>query len=280
MNRNNKSNKWKICRPEHDKEEEQRYLKLLQNHFDGVSTYEKHPDAMMNIIFTESYQKILGPNYNKRRIGKRKEKQIKALLLERMKNKYGRWINILNFKFKNSNVAVYETNFNRVYRIKNTGILYGSPSNHLCGNIFYTSHCLERFEERVPPEHYFPVINELHRIYKTEPTSADIIVALVLCSNLEYALKDQFCYLNVRVGVLVLEILDNLFIAKTFLTEDMLKDDLQWYFPLMKDGRRDLKSFEELIEKERIKIAAPKFLLEELAEKFLDYSMSQEELYD
>jgi hypothetical protein len=272
MKKEPRSNKWRIERPDCDKEEEQNYLELLQKHFPGVSTFEKHPDAMLNIIFTETYEKVLGPNYSKTRIGKRKEKQIKKILLERMRNKYGRWINILCFEFKNPGHARYDTNFNRVYRIKNVGILYGSPSNYLCGNIFLTSHCLERFEERTSPCYYSPITNQLTELYKTEPTSADIIVALILNSNMEYALKDEFCYLNIRIGVLVIENLGDVFIAKTFLTDDMIANNLQWYLPLIEDSKKDINSFIEFLELETIKIKKPIFLLEEIANVLLNIS--------
>lgn len=276
MKTNSYSHKWQICRPDCDKEEEQNYLELLQKHFPDVSTFEKHPDAMLNLIFTEVYEKILGPNYSKKRVSKRKEKIIKNKLIERMRNKYGRWINILSFEFKTPAYARYDTNFNRAYRIKNMGILYGSPSQHLCGNIFLTSHSLERFEERLDPQCYAPITNELINLYKTEPTSADVLVALILTSNMEYALKDNFCYLNIRVGVLVLENLGDIFIAKTFLTDEMIADNLQWYLPLRKNKNIRLSSFVEFLELEKIKIERPIFLREEIAEMLLNFLTDKE----
>lgn len=264
---------WRIHRP--NKKEEKVYLELLQKHFRDVSTFEKHPDAMLNIIFTKIYNRILGEDYNKKRVSKRKEKKIRDELLTIMRKKYGRWINLFNFSFKTPHNAVYQTNFNRVYKIKKIGTLYGSPSNNMCGNVFYTSHCLERFEERVDSDCYNPLTINLRREYKAEPTCADIIIRLVLSSNLEYALKDEFCYLNIHVGAIVLENLGDVFIAKTFLSPEMLKD-LQWYLPLIKKEEYNFNSFGEVLKKENIKIKEPKFLNKEITEKLLELLLSKE----
>jgi len=265
---------WQVKRDKGNKFEEEYYLELLKSHFDDVTTFEKHPDAMLNILFTQTYDEVLGPNFNKKRISKRKEKLIKEKLISRLRNKYGRWINLTNFKFKSPHNLVYSTNFNRVYKVKSSGILYGSPSQNICGNMFYTSHCLERFEERVPPLHYSPLIEDFQRIQKNEPTSADIVAGLVVASNMEYAIKPNFCYLNVRVGVLVIENFGDLFIAKTFLTPDML-NDLEWFQPLSRT-KRDLNTFADFLKLESIKIKEPQFLRGEITEYLLQNFLEKE----
>jgi len=264
------------------KEEENYYLKLLKKHFgkDNVSTFEEHPDAMISIIWSRTFDEICGKNYQKKRIPQRKQKAIKEKILQKLRSKYGRWINLTNIKFKGVGNASYQTNFNRVYKIKNSGILYGSPNRGSCGNIFVTSHCIERLEERVDPRAYSPLTEDLKRIYKTDPTSADILVGLILNSNKEYAMKDGYCYLNIRMGVLALEDLGDIFIAKTFLTPDMLKE-MEWCQPLI-DPEIDIKidSFADLLKLDTIKIREPKFFEQELAETFFKLLLSEEIDYE
>lgn len=244
------------------KAEEEKYLKILNKHFKTM-TCEKHPNAMLNIIFTDAYDKILGKNFKKQRISKKKGKKLRNEILRRLRTKYGRWINLTNFKAKDPGSITFQTNFNRVYRVEDQGILYGSPSEMVCDGIFYTSHCLERFEERADSQLYEPVTNEMKGIYGTEPTSADIMIGLVMSSNYEYGRWREFCYLNVRVGALVLEDLGDVFIAKTFLTPDMLHSEMKWYQPII-DPEEHINSFQELINLDSTNISEPTFIHDEL----------------
>lgn len=278
-----------IKRSETSQQEEKKYLDILKKHFDAV-TCEKHPDAMLNIIFTDAYNKVLGKDYRKERISKRKQKKLREEIINRLRRKYGRWINLTNFKAKNPYKISFQTNFNRVYRIKNVGILYGSPSEIVCEGIFYTSHCLERFEERAKPELYENVTNTLKHLYKTEPTSADILMGLILTSDYEYGkwkstvygTEKKFYYLNVSVGALALEDLGDVFIAKTFLTPDMLHPKMKWLKPLLNEDEDEEKitSFKELINLGTIKIDKPQFISDEIIKNIIDDLFNMEEELD
>jgi len=250
-----------------DKEEEQIYLSLLNHHFEAV-TAEEYPDAIMNIIFREAYENVLGPFFRKKRVSRRKALKIKEYILKKLRGKYGRWINLTNFKIKDVDRIIFMTNFNRVYNVKDHGKLYGSPSHTICGNIFYTTHSIERFEERVPPFLYDPVTEALRQCYKSAPTSADIMVGLVVKSNKEFGVWKDFKYLNLNVGALVLEDLGDLFIAKTFLTPNMLYEDMKWYRPVIKKDDT-FYSFADLLKHESNRIEKPDFLIDRLAE-YLD----------
>lgn len=252
------SGKSLIRRSQSSKEEEQKYLEILNKHFKTV-TCEKHPNAMLNIIFNNAYEKILGFDFKKKRISKRKEKKLKDEIISDLRRRYGRWINLTNFKAKSPDAILFQTNFNRVYKVENQGILYGSPSESICGGIFYTSHCLERFEERADTTVYTSVANEMKKLYKTEPTSADIIIGLIVASNLEYGKWREFRYLNIHTGALVIEDLNDVFIAKTFLTPDMLYKEMTWYQPLMTYDKK-ITSFQKLLNMDSIKIEKPLFI--------------------
>jgi len=258
-----------IHRHKTSEEEELRYLDILKKHFTTVF-HEKHPTAMLNLIFNDSYDKILGKNYRKQRISKRKTKKLRDEIVDRLRHKYGRWINLTNFKVKSPNDIRFITNFNRVYRIEGQGKLYGSPSELVCSGIFYTSHCLERFEERADPFLYANVIIALMEAYKTEPTSADNLVGLIMTSDYEYGRWKDFLYLNVGVGVLVLDDLGEIFIAKTFLTPDMLHPEMKWYQPLINENDdREITSFQELINKKSTLIDKPTFIHDSLIESMI-----------
>ena len=173
------------------------------------------------------------------------------------------------------------TNFNRVYNIKGRGghgKLYGSPSHTVCGNIFYTAHSIERFEERVPSFLYDPVTEILRQSYKSAPTSADIMVGLVVTSNKEFGVWKDFKYLNLNVGALVLEDLGDIFIAKTFLTPEMLYEDMKWYRPVVKKDDT-FHSFADLLKHESNIIEKPDFLIDRLAmdQEFTDKILNQKE---
>lgn len=247
-----------------DKEEEKMYLDLLNHHFDAV-TAEEYPDAIMNLIFREAYETVLGTYYRKQKVSKKKSQKIRDYVLNKLRRKYGRWINLTNFKIKDVDRCVFMTNFNRVYDVKGHGKLYGSPSQNICGNVFYTTHCLERFEERVPEYLYEPITKQLKKNYKADPTSADIIVALVVLSNKEFGVWKEFKYLNLDVGALVMEDLGDIFIAKTFLAPDMLNEEMRWYAPVVtKDDT--FNSFADLLKHKSERIEKPDFLIDRLAE--------------
>lgn len=263
-----------------DHSEEEKYLEILNKYFE-TETFEKHPDAMLNIMFTNTFDEVLGPNFFKSRISKRKEKKIKERLIKKLQSKYGRWINITNFKIKDIDHVRFLTNFNRVYKVKGLGILYGCPSERVCGGVFYTQHCLERFEERLDPVFYSPLALELKKSYGVEPTIADILVGMVMTSNFEYAQKDQFYYLNIRVGILVLKNFQDVFIVKTFLTPEMLQTPLEWFKPLLTQEQDHnpnnfFRSFSDMVNHESIKIQRPSFLLDEF-EEFLEVSLNRED---
>jgi len=252
-----------------DKREERLYLDLLSNHFDKVTTAEPHPDAIINLIFKDAFDKVLGMNYRKQSISLRKGLKIRNIILERLRKKYGPYINLTHFKIKDAENIRFSTNFNRVFNIKGLGRLYGSPSDLLCGNIFYTTHCLEQLEKRVPEYLYAPLAREIKEAYKMKPTIADIMIGMVMNSNLEYGIWEGFKYINLTYGALVLEDLNDIFIAKTFLTPDMIHRDMEWHAPLLKEGD-GFHSFGDVFKHDSIKISKPTFLIDVLNAIFGD----------
>ncbi|RLG45583.1 MAG: hypothetical protein DRN81_01310 [Thermoproteota archaeon] len=253
-------NKNKIKR---DKEVEQVYLALLNEHFETVSL-EKYNDAMMNLIFTEACEKTLGKNFRKQRISKRKEKKIKEYVENKLRHKYGKWVNMTDFKIKNISNIFFKTNLDRVFNVPGLGKLYGAYYRCCCGNIFFTEHCLERFEERANPLIYILLRRRMEEHLKGPATSVDILSGLLSASSLEYGRKDNYYHVNATVGILVVEDFGDVFIAKTFLSPDMIKP-VKWFKPDIYD-RETVSSFSDVINCKGEYIDNPQFI-EEMIQK-------------
>jgi hypothetical protein len=245
-------------RIQRNKECEEVYLSLLNNHFTTV-TYEKHPDAMMNIIFSGAREKILGKNFRKERISQRKAKKIEQEITTRLRNKYGKWVNMSFFKIKSVSQMQFITNLDKVFTVPDHGTLYGSVYHSSCGNIFFTSHALERFEQRVDKGRYNWFRTWIKGVQKSDPTSVDILCGMIQSSGFVYGRYGDFCHLNLTLGILVLEDLGDIFIAKTFLSPDMVKP-VKWYCPDIKAGDVDsINSFVDIMNFGCKPVDKPKF---------------------
>lgn len=245
-----------------DKEQEQVYLALLNEHFKTISL-EKYNDAMMNLIFSEACDKVLGKNFTKKRISKRKEKKIKEYVAERIRKKYGKWVNLINFKLKNPFHIQFQTNLDRVFTVTGHGKLFGASYHTACGNIFYTEHSLERFEERVDNNMYNFIMGRIKETAGSYPTTVDVLSMMIMGSPFEYGKIENHYHLNIMSGIVVMEDFGDVFIAKTFLAPNMVKS-VQWYRP---DIDIDMmKSFAEVIKSPCERIEKPTLLIEKSEE--------------
>jgi len=233
-----------------DKENEQVYLSLLNSHFKTV-TYEEHPDAMMNVIFTDARTKVLGKNFQKKRISQRKAKKIKEEVSNRLKRKYGKWVSLSHFKIKDVDTIAFQTNLDKVFKVPGYGALYGAYYRTACGNIFFSSHSLERFEERTE-QNVYEIVSDLFREgHKSEPTSVDILCGLIFMSTFVHGRINKYLHLALPTGILVLEDLGDIFVAKTFLSPEMIKE-CTWYKPDVDhtmQQRYESNSFADVINK-------------------------------
>lgn len=244
------------------------YLELLNKHF-KTEGFEKHPKAMMTLLFQRAQDTILGKNFNKKRISQRKQKKLYNYILTYLQNCYGKWINISDFKVKNLDRIRFSCNL--AYAYKNVlGVIY-APTGISARDILYTGHCLDRFEERANRDMLNSMIFYMDQIRHEKVNAADVLFILVDMSNFEYAFKDRFVFLSTHVGVLVLEDYDDLYIAKTFLSPEMADLTLQWYKPKLKPEEfytlwSNYKLLREIIAVERETIKAPVFGIESLVE--------------
>jgi len=182
--------------------------------------------------------------------------------LTRLRNCYGKYLNLTNFKAKDPYDIKFKTNFELVFKT-DFGLLYGCSQVGMWKTIFFTNHSYERFDERCR-EDIRNFLTEMCRdVIKTEPTTADIINLTVMSSvgNREYANKNKFYYLNIGAGFLVLEDYQDFFLAKTFLSPEMAPEDLEWHMPLLQsDSLSNFTSFRDLFNFNSIKIKKPEFL--------------------
>ena len=246
-------------------EQDKALLGMLNRSFRAVTT-EKYPKVMLSIILEESFTKIFGKNYNKNKIGQRKEKKYYAYVLNRLRSCYGKYINITNLKIKSSNTGFqfqFSTNFSRVYKT-DFGLLYGSTYTGLWSTFFYTYHCFQRFDERCDPSFRIILNRKVAGHLKTEPTTADIVMFMTMANRMEFAKDHPFYYLNIGTGILVLEIYKEFIVAKTYLCSEMIKKGIQWYRAELspeqaKRPSQFFTSFKDMMDFNPVKIENPTF---------------------
>lgn len=213
----------------YDDEWEKRCLGILNKEF-NARAIEKHPGAMISMEFDEAAKRVLGKDFSKQRISLRKQKALRAELVRRLQVRYGRFVNVQHFEPKGAGVR-FECNLTRCYTT-DQGRLYGSPEWCTCRDVFYTSHCFERFEERAHPEFIEEARQGWKKSHGGVPTAADILLTMVNAGDHVHAPGEGSAfYLNIGFGALVMDVHDEFCVAKTFLTPEMLSLDLEWFEP-------------------------------------------------
>lgn len=222
-------------------------LELLNSNF-KTCILEKHPYANMKSLITQASDKVLGKNFKGTKIGVKKQIKIHDIVLKQMHARYG---SLVNIKIMNIKKWSWATNLNQVYKTEH-GRLFGT---YLYDDFFFTSHSLDRWDERIDQEKfkYFSQFFKLR--YHTEATSMDKLIFTIQMPHQIGLKRNQpsFRYLNVNQGCVIIEILGGICIAKTFLSLDMVKDEkyISWFNydkPVMKDISECLTPSEDLLE--------------------------------
>jgi hypothetical protein len=220
-------------------------LEMLNRHFKTLP-YEKHPNAMLHFLFRNSFDKTFGKSFQKQRISKRKGLKFREHILKSLRSRYGSYINLTALKLKDPNHIYFACNLRDAYKT-DFGTLYGYHGYHstVGEDIYYTSHSFERFEERVDPKYLMIVSGIIKDKLDVQPTAADIIVMSLPIHNFFYAKeKCQFYHIDIGLGSLVLEDFKEFFVAKTFLSPDMVPKNLDWRCPELGDN---FKTFREVL---------------------------------
>jgi len=190
--------------------------------------FEKYPEATIIYMLNECLDEVLGKDYTKQRISKRKEKILYDRFLGKIQCKFGPWVNIHNFKIKGYDVF-FNTNAAGIYN-NEKGRLYAISTPDL----YITSHAMSRFEERLDTDFYLDyfeyVLERVRKQFRASATALDILRESIVTSEMEYAQKDNLIYYKIKFGVIVLQRIEDIFVALTFLTFEMMEaqDRLQW----------------------------------------------------
>lgn len=199
---------------------------ILKAYFGDVKLVDKYPLATITFFINESLDEVL-KNDQSTKISKRKIERVRQKVLDRLKGRYGKWINLLCFEQCRNDKIEFVTNFTSTYKTEK-GIIYGHSPNSKLRQLFFTSHSLKRFDERIDEKRYHFFYNYFKRKVGVFPTSLDILSKLIICAN-QFGVERDFRYINVFLGALVVEAFRNIFIVKTFLTPDMLNSKINWF---------------------------------------------------
>lgn len=205
--------------------EQETLLKLLNENFKAVCL-DKHINVTMKFLVREATEKVLGKDFKKAKVGVKKQLRIQEIALQQLRARYG---NLINIKIINLKRWHWATNLNYVFKT-DKGRLYGT---FLYDDFFITSHCLDRWEERMNKDHYKYFKQFFKKRFYTDPTNLDTLMFTIELTH-QVGIKmsePNFRYLNINQGCIVLEILGGICIAKTFLSTEMVQEDrfIQWY---------------------------------------------------
>jgi len=199
---------------------------ILQSYFNDIKPVDKYIRATISTIFSRVCKEIYKDKMPDK-VSQKKVLKIQKKIIEKLRLRYGKWLNF-NLEWTRRTGFRFKTNLDSTY-VTAKGKLYGHWEGSVLRALFYTSHALERFDERVDPSRYNDFYKTYKRTYGVAPTAADLLDQLIMFTS-EYAIDKDIHYLNVHFGVLVIESFRGVHIVKTFLTSDMMSDkDLNWY---------------------------------------------------
>ena len=206
---------------------------LLKKNLNAIPV-DRHPDAMLNELLDRAENEEFG-NRKPVRMKQRQAKRIIDRVNEGLRRRYGKYANICNYRVRNG-VLGFTPNITHVYRSPG-GQIFGNFSGRF-SRVFFTSHSIERFEERTSPG-VLDSMREFHRKGAgVEPTALDLLrygFRFGVHHGVEFARdkvsKDSDLYVNLGHGSLVFNRFETIFVARTFLSAEMMKVKmgLEWF---------------------------------------------------
>jgi hypothetical protein len=187
-------------------------IAMLGAHF-KITQLEKYENAIINMLFNEGLKK----HQKIQRIGEHLLKRVQKFMGEELRKRYGPYISVLRRKEK------FLCNFSMVYKTEH-GRLYQSS---IFPDLFITSHCLERYEQRMPDLETFELTSGINAAFRkrwgADPTAYDSLDN-ILNAVTEYGVpvdQGDTLILNLTFGLLVLDVFEHFSVAKTFLSPNM-----------------------------------------------------------
>lgn len=202
-------------------------FEILKAYFDSnIKEVEKYAAANISILISQAFNDVCG-NKNFKRPSKKQTKKIKEIILKRIRFRYGKYFDITEFTYRNRRDSFrFNTNLHYSYR-HTKGVLYGHAPDTFLRPLFYTTHALERFEERVDPELYKDITYAYKRVWGSTPTPATILDILIR-SSINWGQDKNCMYMNVIFGSLVIEQYKHVLVCKTYLTPEMHHENVDW----------------------------------------------------
>lgn len=199
---------------------------ILQALFPDIQSVDKHIEASVTFFFNEAYEKI----YKKDDFGrpsKRQMEKIRQYVIKSLRSRYGKWMTVRDLRWARRGGLSFKSNYCSTYKTSQ-GLLYGHSVDSSLREVFYTTHSLQRFEERMP-EQLLEEIRKGFKLYrKYEPTTVDVFDHEIRNAR-DYGVDSDHRYLNIYFGALVIQTFRGVHIVKTFLTPEMLRDkDCRW----------------------------------------------------
>jgi len=251
---------------------------MLKAYFEFINPVEKYFNISLSYIFEETLVEIYGKK-NVEKFSKKKLEKIKTKIQNKLRTRYGKYITLSQLIWhRRSGNFRFVTNFNSTYKTKK-GILYGHYKTGRLRQIFYTSHCLQRFDERINKEQYAKFSKIYKRLNGVYPIANDLIDFLIYCAY-QYGIAKDYRYLNIYFGTLVVQTFRNIYIVKTFLLPEMHDErKVDWYklapnkFDEENDGMMEINSMSAFFTQKAVKdeplfFGKEEELPEELVEMF------------
>lgn len=201
---------------------------ILKAYFEYIKPVEVHANISLSYVFEETLIEVYGKK-NPEKHSKKKLEKIKEKIQNKLRTRFGKYITLSQLIWhRRSGNFRFVTNFNSTYKTRK-GLLYGHYKTGRLRQIFYTSHCLQRFEERINEERYANFRKAYKKVNGVYPIANDIIDFLIYCSY-QYGIAKDYRYLNIYFGTLVVEVLKDIYIVKTFLLPEMHDErKVDWY---------------------------------------------------
>lgn len=189
-----------------------------------VDVRAKPVERYIEMAFTQAFRAAMKglhqtlPNNEKKVLSERLHAELRH---------YAKWITV--DLTPNKEGVAYTTNLSTIFKTTK-GMWYGHHPGPL-RQLFYSTHCLERFIERSKDSQYKHVIQCYFDRYGRAPNPVEVIDYLILDNwqDLEFGLVPSTeVYLNIGIGILVLDSYDDVYCAKTFLLPSY-NVDASWY---------------------------------------------------
>lgn len=199
---------------------------VLKRHF-KIKKLDKYSRAVMRLVIEKHFAKEMKGKKNK--VSRRMIFRINKGIINELQQRYDKHVFFSGFDYKkvknrNSDLGNVSDSVDFIYKTKHGRIYFGG--GHSFQRVYFTSHSLNRFEERLETEE-----QQLLNMY-IKKYDLTVFQFLISCfSNVKsYYVRNDTLFLccivkNIEAElILVMKKLDDIFLLKTVLTSNMWKE--------------------------------------------------------